>query len=328
MWRRGSFDQKSEIALRQAQGRGIRNQESGIRDKGSKVNYHRLMALAFFGFLWILPLGARHSGMAADSSQPNSLQPTSPAADHSSALSTQDSSHLQNPLSLNPLFTEAFDDLDAWEEMTFPKIPRHSIYTIEPDTSGPGTSAPGSIGNGVLRAQSDGSASGMIWKGEFNVYKFPRLSWKWKVSNTYEKGNATTKSGDDYPIRLYVMFKYVPSDPAVKPSLKYLLARLFYGKTPPYTSLNYIWANRDHDQRFLVNPYSDKAMMVVLQAGKDKVGQWVQEDIDIVRDYKEAFGTTPPAIAGLAIMNDSDGTGESSVSWMDDVELYRLENSR
>ena len=224
------------------------------------------------------------------------------------------------------LFVERFDTLEAWEELVFPKIPKHSSYGIQNTEDTEDSDA--TENNPVLRAESDGSASGIIWKGEFNVYEYPRLSWKWKISNTYEKGNAAIKSGDDYPIRLYVMFKYDPADPAVKRSLKYSLARILYGKMPPYTSLNYIWANRDHGQRYLVNPYSDKAMMVLLQAGDEKAGQWVREDIDIVRDYKEAFGTPPPAIAGLPIMNDSDGTGESSVSWVDDVELYRLENSR
>ena len=216
------------------------------------------------------------------------------------------------------LLVEKFDNLDAWEELTFPKIGQHSSYTIEPTTGS----------NPVLRADSNSSASGIVWKGEFNVYEYPRLRWRWKIRNLYKKGDATTKEGDDYPIRLYVMFKYVPSDPAVKRSLKYILARLFYGRTPPYTSLNYIWANRDHDTAFLTNPYSKKAMMVVLQAGEEKVGLWTREDVDIVKDYQEAFGTLPPAMAGLAIMNDSDGTGESSVSWVDDIEIYRVLDNR
>jgi hypothetical protein len=164
-----------------------------------------------------------------------------------------------------------------------------------------------------------------LWKGEFNVYEYPRLRWRWKVENCYKKGDASMKKGDDYPLRLYVMFKYVPSDPAVRKSLKHGLANLFYGRTPPYTTLNYIWANRDHGKMIMPNPYSESAMMILLQAGEGRAGQWIHEDIDIVEDYKKAFGTPPPAIAGLAIMNDSDDTGESSVSWVDDIEIYGLE---
>jgi hypothetical protein len=287
------------------------------------VNYHRLMIMAIFTFLSAMAPEAIQPCLADDSSAANSLQPTSPAAYHPSTLSTTDSSHLPDPLFPNPLFTETFNDLDAWKKLTFPKISRHSSYTVVPDNGDPG-----SVDGKILEAQSDGSASGILWKGKFNVYEYPGLRWRWKIRNIYAKGNATVKEGDDYPVRLYVMFKYDPADPAVQRSLKYSLAKLFYGRTPPYTTLNYIWANREHPQKFLVNPYSDRAMMIVLRTGKEKVGQWVLEDIDIVRDYKEAFGTSPPAIAGLAIMNDSDNTGEASVSWVDDIEIYRVPSEK
>lgn len=36
------------------------------------------------------------------------------------------------------------------------------------------------------------------------------LSWRWKVSNIYEAGNAREKSGDDYPARIYVAFEFQP----------------------------------------------------------------------------------------------------------------------
>lgn len=45
------------------------------------------------------------------------------------------------------------------------------------------------------------------------------------------------------------------------------------------------------------------------------------EEVDVLSDYRRAFGTDPPGQAGLAVMNDSDDTGESSVSWLDDLEV-------
>jgi hypothetical protein len=50
---------------------------------------------------------------------------------------------------------------------------------------------------------------------------------------------------------------------------------------------------------------------------------WVEEDVNIVRDYREAFGSEPPPVASLAIMNDSDDTGERAVSFIDYIEVYR-----
>ena len=36
-----------------------------------------------------------------------------------------------------------------------------------------------------------------------------------------------------------------------------------------------------------------------------------------------AFGCKPPEKAGIAMMNDSDNTGEQSVSYLDYIEGYR-----
>ena len=63
--------------------------------------------------------------------------------------------------------------------------------------------------------------------------------------------------------------------------------------------------------------------MIILQAGSEKAGKWHEEDINILEDYRKAFGTDPPPVAGIAIMNDSDNTGESPVSYIDYIEVYK-----
>jgi hypothetical protein len=45
--------------------------------------------------------------------------------------------------------------------------------------------------------------------------------------------------------------------------------------------------------------------------------------VDIVKDYQQAFNQKPPPRASLAIMSDSDDTRESSVSFMDWIEISR-----
>jgi hypothetical protein len=47
------------------------------------------------------------------------------------------------------------------------------------------------------------------------------------------------------------------------------------------------------------------------------------ESVNIIEDYVKAFGVKPPEKAGIAIMNDSDNTGEQSVSYLDYIEVYR-----
>jgi hypothetical protein len=63
--------------------------------------------------------------------------------------------------------------------------------------------------------------------------------------------------------------------------------------------------------------------MVLLEKGPTKAGTWVDEEIDILADYQKAFKSKPPARARIAIMNDSDNTGESSVSYLEYIDVYK-----
>jgi hypothetical protein len=65
----------------------------------------------------------------------------------------------------------------------------------------------------------------------------------------------------------------------------------------------------------------DHVRYILLRKGSALAGTWQEEKVDIVADYREAFRTDPPAKARIAIMNDSDNTGESSVSWIEYIEV-------
>jgi hypothetical protein len=121
------------------------------------------------------------------------------------------------------------------------------------------------------------------------------------------------------------MFKYDPDTASFSEKMKYGLAKMVYGEYPPQSSLNYIWANRNHARRIYPSPYTDKAQLVILRAGQDETGIWLEEEVNILDDYQEAFGSKPPAYASIAIMNDADNTGEASVSHMDFIQVLRHE---
>ncbi len=210
------------------------------------------------------------------------------------------------------LFHEDFATLDNWKPFTFPKIKKHTVYTIQIEGA-----------SHFLKAESNASASAIVYKDPFNVYDYPRVKWRWKVNNVYEKGEARTKTGDDYPLRVYVMFEYDPGKAATFEKLKYAIAKKMYGEYPPQSSLSYVWASREEGDLFIVSPYTDKALMVILQQGARNVGIWQDQEINVVDDYQKAFGVKPPMRARIAIMNDSDNTGERSISFMEYLEVFR-----
>ena len=207
---------------------------------------------------------------------------------------------------------ETFDTLDAWKPLTFPKIARHTRYGLEREGE-----------NSVLRADADASASAIVHGARFDVRQFPVIRWRWKIERVLDKGDAKTRAGDDYPIRVYVIFQYDPETASLGERIKYGAARAVYGAYPPHSSLNYIWANRSYPEDVLANTYTDRARMFLLQKGGVRAGGWVDEVRNILEDYRRAFGAEPPETASVAIMTDTDNTGERVSAWVDDLIVSR-----
>ncbi len=61
--------------------------------------------------------------------------------------------------------------------------------------------------------------------------------------------------------------------------------------------------------------------MIVVESGPARLRQWIGYERDIVADYRRAFGEDPPPISGVALMTDSDNTGESVVAYYGDIAL-------
>jgi hypothetical protein len=150
-------------------------------------------------------------------------------------------------------------------------------------------------GHPALKAESRASASALIYRISLDPKTHPRLSWSWKIARTIRKGDERTKGGDDYAARVYVVF----------PSVLFWRTR----------AVNYIWANRLPRGAFLPNAYTGNAVMVAVESGDGNAGRWVDEERNLVEDYSRAFGEDPPRIGAVAIMTDTDNTGEQAVAW-------------
>ena len=59
--------------------------------------------------------------------------------------------------------------------------------------------------------------------------------------------------------------------------------------------------------------------MIVVRSGPQGVGTWMEEERNIYEDYKKAFDGEPPMINGVAIMTDTDNTGESAIAYYGDI---------
>jgi chloramphenicol O-acetyltransferase len=80
-------------------------------------------------------------------------------------------------------------------------------------------------------------------------------------------------------------------------------------------AINYIWANKLAVGQAVPNPYTSNAMMVAVQSGRTHMGEWMGERRNVLEDYRKFFGEDPPKVGAIAIMTDTDNTGEKAVAW-------------
>jgi hypothetical protein len=85
--------------------------------------------------------------------------------------------------------------------------------------------------------------------------------------------------------------------------------------------LNYVWESRLPIGTALDNAYTARAKIIVARSGAADVGRWVTERRDLYEDYRRVVGGEPPRIAGIALMTDTDDTGERAVAYYDGLTL-------
>lgn len=202
----------------------------------------------------------------------------------------------------------------GWQPLHFASIEQKTAYFLDRDNDAV-----------VVKAVSNASASGFYNKVDINPQDFPVLSWSWKVKNILQKGDVTIKEGDDYAARIYISFYYDPERLRGTERIKYRLYTLLHDEPPPLAVINYIWANKASVGTFVDNAYSPRVKMIVVESGEKNLNQWQTVTRNIYADYKKAFGEPPGKITAVAIMTDTDNTGESATSWYGDIQFGKSE---
>lgn len=196
----------------------------------------------------------------------------------------------------------------GWKELRFRRVARPTRYALVRE------------GEDVfLRAVSSASASALYREVSPDLAETPVLSWRWRVRGSVPSADARRRSGDDYAARVYVAFAYDPARAGAWERAKRALGRALYGAEPPGSALNYVWDNRLPLGAELDNAYTDRAKMVVLASGDAQAGRWLGESRDVLEDYRRLFGQDPPPVLFVAVMTDTDDTGESASADYDDI---------
>ena len=152
-----------------------------------------------------------------------------------------------------------------------------------------------------LSAVSNKGASGLGVRKRIDLTKTPFLNWSWRVDKPLPPLKETTKAGDDYAARLYVIID----------------GGLFIWKTK---ALNYVWSSTQAKGSKWNNAFAPRnARMLSVRDRSNGPGQWLKEKQNVQQDFQNLYGFTPRFIDGVALMTDTDNSGGSAAASYGDI---------
>lgn len=158
-------------------------------------------------------------------------------------------------------------------------------------------------GRAVLHARSSSAHAGLVRPLALPAPAGAVLRWRWKVPHALN-GHARerTRAGDDYAARVFVVFET---------SAWPLRTR----------AINYVWSAHEPVGTVFPSPYTRNVAMVVLRSGHTEAGAWREEHRDVLADYRNFFGEPPTRISAVAILVDTDNTGQTAEAWFAGLSL-------
>ncbi|HEX3141890.1 MAG TPA: DUF3047 domain-containing protein, partial [Rhizobacter sp.] len=90
-------------------------------------------------------------------------------------------------------------------------------------------------------------------------------------------------------------------------------AKKLTGRTLPYAVLMYIWSDQGAVGGVIPSAHTSQVKMLAVAAGESGLGAWQKVQRNVVDDFKKAYGTEPGPVLGIAVMTDTDNTGEKAV---------------
>ena len=194
-----------------------------------------------------------------------------------------------------------------WKLWSFSRLKKKTDYTLVVDD-----------GRVCVRARADGAASGLRHRLDLDPQRFPLLTWRWKVPQLIASADNSSRQKEDSPVRIMVSFEGDIDRLPLDDRLFFDKARIF-GQELPYATLMYIWENRAPVGTVIPSTHTTRVQMIVAASGPTRLGEWKTFERNIVEDYRRAYGEEPGRIKAVAIMTDTDNTGEQTVAYYGDI---------
>jgi len=173
----------------------------------------------------------------------------------------------------------------------------------------------------VLHAVADGAASLVGHRVAFDLKAAPVLSWRWKIAQLIPTADNSVAGKEDSPARIVLEFDGDKSKLSLADKSTLATGKFLSGRELPYATLMYIWSNNEPVGKVIRNPRTPRVQMVVASSGAGGVGAWQTLSRNAVDDFRGAFGEDPGRLTGVAVLTDTDNTGEKAEAWYGDIQF-------
>jgi hypothetical protein len=142
-----------------------------------------------------------------------------------------------------------------------------------------------------LHADSRGLGIQAAMEHEWDPAAYPILAWSWRPLEFPPGSDERNAKTNDSALAVYAVF------PHTSWSVK---------------SVKYVWSRVAPVGTHLTSS-AGLTQVRVLRSGTQGKGEWVEERVNVLEDYRKYFGTTEvPKPAGIAVLTDSDDTGSGA----------------
>lgn len=175
----------------------------------------------------------------------------------------------------------------------------------------------------AMRAQAEASASGLQYDLTADLHETPVLTWHWRVPELIPTANNSVHQVEDSPARVIVTFEGGRDKLPAAEQINYDLALAMSGNELPYATIMYIWENHLPEGAVIDHHFTSRIKMIVAGSGRKDLDRWHEERVNVLEDYRRAFGEEPPRVRSVGIMSDSDNTGGKAVAYFGDIRFAR-----
>jgi hypothetical protein len=151
-----------------------------------------------------------------------------------------------------------------------------------------------------LEAKAEDAAVTIAKAFEYDLRKYPVLTWQWKAVTLPQGGDERYKETGDSAAGIYVIF----SDLGIPPK-----------------NIKYVWSASLPVGTVTNSPYNNDTIIVVLQNHLSPLHSWISETVNVYKDYKRFFGEEPEGVQAIGILSDSDNTNSLALAHYRNISI-------